>query len=1122
MAKVFRIHSTGASNTDWFSSNEIGSGVIDEILAQDKKGTKQPTSIPSPFARMDLVRTAFEKVASAGEIDGDSDNHKLISDAFDIGQILFNYSKHQNKLEIVSWDVKEDLDELINSSSEKQRHLGETLQLFLEQDAQQYNFNKTDTIFILKYLGDVIGGTSPRTLFFASPSSHNIGVNIRFGQDTMLDDDLLPLYQREDNYVKYIYGLAKTQNFASNFSEFNKYLVENLKQIKSKRLELWHLIKNIDESYLDALGELTMPNNAGIFVSILNDLPLKQFKTDPINISRGSDFVIKATKQINGLVPLVLPQGTFAKQWKYTSDNWDKTTKVPEQIKDSIDNRTLPDQGDKYPFLTVSDFLSDTIIKLPYKIDSKKYFTAGSDISKQYLLPINEKFFDFFTVEDILKKDIIKVTPLLMEDSGVKVTISIPTKGGNIQYERKYYKSNNEKEKYSIIESAFTLALFPFVDNTDNNLPVDYTFVIGDVSKNKKIKLHTLNSIACTANTLSGLKRSDTSLIKTNTFLSKEGFDILLIKIGQANNIIIPLFDKADGSDIYSFGIDFGTTNSHISYKINDKEIRNFDINPSEEHIAFLWKHNKEEIDNDADDIIAIIDTAQSYISQETIPNLIGESLDYEFPFRSCLFENKKVDYTLKPNLFEKANIGFEFENKHVNDYLTSQTDLKWASFSNRTLEEENKKRIRLYIKELLRLCKNKVLLGHGKLSETKIYWSYPVSMQTHRLNTINNVWEEEFGLEFNINNTQNSLYKLPESLAPFYYASNNMGIAYLDRPTVSIDIGGGTSDVSVFKDGKPELITSFKFAGNAIFGDGFNGDIKLNGFVNEYLPKIKLLLEKENLHEEKKILKDLTANSTDLISFFFSLEKNNKIESIDFGKNLSENEDFKIIFILFYSAIIYHIAQILKAKNFGMPRNLLFSGTASKSLSILDTSSGLKFAEKLFKRIFEIVLDEKEDKSLNITIAPEPKEITAKGLLYKQNITETEIKSLKAILVGDANFDIKQPHLNDNKLTFDDIDKNDKLNNSIVDNLNEFYSLFSQLNDEFNFEEETGMSYKSFTLFKEINNEDIKDYILQGIEVEKDGVADTKSSIEETLFFYPIKGLLPKLAYKIYEENNK
>ena len=28
-------------------------------------------------------------------------------------------------------------------------------------------------------------------------------------------------------------------------------------------------------------------------------------------------------------------------------------------------------------------------------------------------------------------------------------------------------------------------------------------------------------------------------------------------------------------------------------------------------------------------------------------------------------------------------------------------------------------------------------------------------------------------------------------------------------------------------------------------------------------------------------------------------------------------------------------------------------------------------------------------------------------------------------------------------------------------------------------------------------------------------------SSIEETLFFYPIKGMIPKLAYKIYQENN-
>ena len=57
---------------------------------------KLPTSIPSPFARIDLVRTAFAKVGDDGNLEGlernglatATDNHKLISDALDIWSVI--------------------------------------------------------------------------------------------------------------------------------------------------------------------------------------------------------------------------------------------------------------------------------------------------------------------------------------------------------------------------------------------------------------------------------------------------------------------------------------------------------------------------------------------------------------------------------------------------------------------------------------------------------------------------------------------------------------------------------------------------------------------------------------------------------------------------------------------------------------------------------------------------------------------------------------------------------------------------------------------------------------------------------------------------------------------------
>ena len=53
--KVFRIHDEGALNHDWFSSTEINSNLIDSISTDSGDGKKLPTSIPSPFARIDFL-----------------------------------------------------------------------------------------------------------------------------------------------------------------------------------------------------------------------------------------------------------------------------------------------------------------------------------------------------------------------------------------------------------------------------------------------------------------------------------------------------------------------------------------------------------------------------------------------------------------------------------------------------------------------------------------------------------------------------------------------------------------------------------------------------------------------------------------------------------------------------------------------------------------------------------------------------------------------------------------------------------------------------------------------------------------------------------------------------------
>ena len=62
MAKVFRLHD-GTSLKDWQISAPLNSTNINDIKDPDgATAKKQITSIPSPFARVDLVITAFKTI----------------------------------------------------------------------------------------------------------------------------------------------------------------------------------------------------------------------------------------------------------------------------------------------------------------------------------------------------------------------------------------------------------------------------------------------------------------------------------------------------------------------------------------------------------------------------------------------------------------------------------------------------------------------------------------------------------------------------------------------------------------------------------------------------------------------------------------------------------------------------------------------------------------------------------------------------------------------------------------------------------------------------------------------------------------------------------------------------
>ena len=137
-------------------------------------------------------------------------------------------------------------------------------------------------------------------------------------------------------------------------------------------------------------------------------------------------------------------------------------------------------------------------------------------------------------------------------------------------------------------------------------------------------------------------------------------------------------------------------------------------------------------------------------------------------------------------------------------------------------------------------------------------------------------------------------------------------------------------------------MLSSFRFAANSIFGDGYNFASETNGFVNAFKGDVlNILNSNEGMADIKAAFETIQNryNSNDVIAFFFSLSMNKTIRDknvpIDFLSMLSSNDKYKYVFIVFYGAILYYVANMMKAKGIALPQTLAFSGNGSKTLNV-------------------------------------------------------------------------------------------------------------------------------------------------------------------------------------------
>jgi predicted RNA-binding protein Jag len=1149
MIKVFRLFKDRDLQHWEDRGDAYGPSVIEKISNPDGDiSIREPTSIPSPFARIDLFRTAFKYVVDQNNLDENTIYHKLISDCFDVGEMFFKIDSLGNRAEIKTWDKNTDLDELKNSLNVRHKLYGETLDLFLKQDEEAYNFGSLNKMFFIIYDYKIIGGTSPSTLFFTSANDLS-WTKIKFGNDTLFDADLKPLYKRDPEYQKYIYHFFKVNGLSSKMRELYAYLEKNLVMLQNTNKELYNDIKQLERKTaedlkleLDSSYEAIDTGTPGDNLEILGCwLKKKKIKDRAKVIHENSDFTIKSSKYKGEYTPLVL-QNSYALKLIYTDRSvyWQSNTPVKYFDEETnINKRILPGQLDKYPYLTVSDFLQPQIIRLVYPVNKDKYWDGNirfenGNKTKHFLLPITSKFFEFFDTKDLLEKTMTDGKPMfemVVYANSVVVYLRIPIKGNTnyITFERTYdnkgFESSGEPDlknnKGYIVENQIGLAVYPFIkrgNDTDSFYRV--MFLDRDITNETKHYRYDLNFYKNEYNAIINKKSTKTRSNKitdkvqtsTSFYILENEFDYIEVKNDNTSGIIIPKFEKiTEGTEKFSFAIDFGTTNTHIEYKIGNGTPKPFEITKEDLQFATLFSPDiRNEISTYTN-----ANLMYELIPHEFLPEIISKDSEFRFPLRTALSENINLNLSEPTYSLADFNIPFTYEKYAKKQNAKVSTNLKWSNY---TMNDDDRKRVEKFFEKLIFLIRTKVLLNQGSLNSTKLIWFYPSSMMPDRINKLENIWNNLFKKYIT---DQRSTEKLSESIAPFYYFNRTRGVDASDLPVAAIDIGGGTTDIVIYHQNTPKILTSFRFAANSIFGDAYNGSPEINGFVKKYQNVIEKILTDNNLPDLQAVLNEIKEeqNSADIIAFFFSLENNKTIQErgipISFNNKLANDDDLKIVFLIFYSSIIYHLARMMKQTKMKPPRYITFSGTGSKIISITDRGKDLNSLQKLTKLIFNKIYDGESVGNLELKQYPEPKEITCKGGLLAE--TAIDIDEIKNILIGDKQNIIITPNTN---LNYGDV--NDDILKSVIDEVNSFLDLIFTLNTEFNFTNNFGVNSTNIDSCKEILKEDLMQYLKSGFAIKKKELqGNTNVSIEEPLFFYPLVGTLNKLAFKIVSQNN-
>lgn len=982
-------------------------------------------------------------------------HHHLVSKCLDVWEILFYYLLFQERISIQWWDYEKQCDQLkagikgTNGANEKHALLGQSLDLFF----RGAGFKDITGIFYLKYGDFTFAGSSPFTGFFTSGTDFSNTIPIPYRPSAYYFTKPRALDERPLAFQRYLHIVNRYAVQGDALSNFMGYVskFQHQEEVVDIYDPLVYSQAQLQATYNQNYATLSTANDEELV--LLDKLPLNiQIPVKYAKFKSNEDFRIKSTLQPNAkeLVLKTRPDGRSGRTY-IMGQTWNDEQHVPHYVDPQIalTNRELPGISAKHPWLTMGDFLEEYLVKLPYNINDHAFLNGspGGSEDFSFLLPIKPRYFEYFTVEDLAAQLKIEASEIDKADGDTVlravVKLKISTGAGKredyITFEREYEGNlspgNNQNlpdlsqirdpsssGKGGIIHYPLGLMIFPFmktslaafnnfyrvglIDGQSAATQLDLRFFAGSqelprVRASHEVrndKSSTQSGYSTTYYAVEGIGRDAQSN-------EEAGFDF--IQIGISNDpeledyqgIIVPYWYPGTpnyyevGNQEMSVAVDFGTTNTNLAVSFNGQP-QTFTIGEPEIQVARLDKIEfkgrdapgtvTERYDRRHGDVLTgIIAKIQRH---EFIPTIIGDT--YRFPTRTAVYESPQAARLNKKLLLQTVNVAFPLNRRFLGDSKwQAHTNLKWDR------SNDSERRMTIFLRQLMYMLRAKAIAEGVNPKRTRLYWFVPISIDSDTESKLGEIWRSICAEVLECSPP----VKLTESVAPYHYLIHEKN-QMRGRNVLNIDIGGGTTDILFSNNGIPQYGTSFRFAGNSVFGTLTTEDAgKKNAIVQMYKDEVEKRIKDSGQKEIEKHFEwyfspSSNTRSEDAINFFFSLDD----EIIDFGNELWNDRKLKVIFLLFYTAIQFHCAQLARLKGLGVPSDIAFTGKGSNILRLIEFSPTnlTKVTSDIYHYVVHAAPFKKSTSKANTT-APEspkkiglhtfsrPKEVTCEGALY-------------------------------------------------------------------------------------------------------------------------------------------